>query len=255
MKKLIALILAALMLTMAFAALAEDLPTLVMVTNAEFPPYEYLDSTNPVVEGSEVTGIDAEIAKAICDKMGCNLQIKDMPFDSLINEVAGGKADFAMAGMTVTPEREQSVLFSLPYATGVQAIIVKEDSPIATVDDLRAEDASYSIGVQLSTTGDIFATDDFGEDRVSQYNSGNEAVLALLNGKIDCVIIDNEPAKAYVAVNDGLKVLETTYVEESYAACFALTNTELQTAFNAALEELINDGTIDEIIAKYIKAD
>lgn len=255
MKKIAALFLALMMMATVFAVLAEDVPTLTMVTNAEFPPYEYIDSTDPIVEGSDVTGIDAEIAKAVCDKLGYKLVIKDMPFDPLINEVATGKADFAMAGLTITPEREKNVLFSIPYATGVQAIIVKEGSPITTVDDLFDDGAAYTIGVQLSTTGDIFASDDFGEDRVFQFESGNQAVLALLNGKIDCVIIDNEPAKAYVSVNEGLMVLKTTYVEESYAACFGPKNTELQAKFNAALEELINDGTIAEIIAKYIKAE
>ena len=160
-----------------------------------------------------------------------------------------------MAGMTVTEERKQMINFSSSYATGIQAVIVKEDSPIATVDDLYAEGADYKIGVQLSTTGDIYATDDFGEDHVVPYPNGNDATMALLAGKVDCVIIDNEPAKAYVAANEGLKVLETSYAVEDYAACIAKDNTELLEKFDAALKELIDDGTVAAIIGKYIKAE
>ena len=248
MKKLIALFLSLMMIALSATALAD---TLTMVTNASFPPYEY-------VEGEEIVGIDPEIAKAIADKLGCELEIVDMDFNSLIAAVQAGKADFAMAGMTVSEERLQMVNFSETYATGVQAVIVKEDSPITSVDDLKAEGANNKIGVQLTTTGDLYVTDDIeaaGLGTVERYRNGNEAVLALLNGKIDCVVIDIEPAKAYVAANTGLKILETTYAEEEYAACFAKENTELLDKFNAALKELKEDGTIDAIIGKYIKAE
>lgn len=248
MKKITALVLALMLSLTAVSALAD---TLVMATNASFPPYEY-------VEGDQVVGIDADIAAAICEKLGYELQIDDMEFDSLIAAVKSGKADFAMAGMTVTEERQQMINFSDSYATGIQSVIVKEDSDITCVDDLFAEGANHTVGVQLSTTGDIYASGDIqdaGYGTVLQFPNGNEAVLALVNGKIDCVIIDNEPAKAYVAANAGLKVLDTSYAVEDYAAAIAKENTELLEKFNAALAELKADGTIDAIVAKYIAAE
>ena len=217
--------------------------TLVMATNAEFPPYEYH-------EGNEVVGIDAEIAKAIADKLGMELKIEDVSFDSIIPGVQAKKYDMGMAGMTVTDERLKSVNFSDPYAKGVQSIIVKEGSDIKSADDLKGK----KIGVQTSTTGDIYASDDYGEDNVTKYDNGAVAVQALLGDKVDCVIIDNEPAKSYVAANKGLKVLDTAYVEEDYAICFNKENTELQAKVNNALKELIADGTVKKIIDKYIKA-
>lgn len=217
---------------------------LTMATNAFFPPYEYY-------EGDKIVGIDAEIAEAIAEKLGLELQIDNMEFDSIITAVATGAADFGLAGMTVTPKRLEEVDFSISYANGVQVIIVKEGSPITSVDDLGAEGATYKIGVQLGTTGDNYASQDF-EGRVTQYNNGNQAVLALQNGDVDCVIIDNEPAKAFVKANEGLVILDTSYADEDYAACFAQENDALREAVDAAIEELIMDGTIDAIIEKYI---
>lgn len=248
MKKLLAL---ALTLAMTLTAAAAFADTLTMATNASFPPYEYYD-------GENVVGIDAEIAAAIAEKLGCELEIADMEFDSIIAAVQSGKADFAMAGMTVTEERQQMVSFSDSYATGIQAVIVKEDSPITTVDDLFKEGANYNVGVQLTTTGDIKTTEDIEEKglgTVSRFPNGNEAVMALVSGKIDCVVIDNEPAKAYVAANEGLKVLDTEYAVEDYAACIAKDNDEFLAKFNAALKELTEDGAIQSIIDKYIKAE
>ncbi len=246
MKKIIAIMAAVAMLSLCcFTAFAD---TLVMGTNANFPPYEYW-------EGDTIVGIDAEVAAALAAKLGMDLQIDDMDFGAIINAVASGKADMGMAGMTVTEERLQSVNFSVSYATGIQAIIVKEGSPIASVDDLYAEGASYMIGVQESTTGDIYCSDDFGEDHVSKYKNGADAVAALVADKVDCVIIDNEPAKVFVASNEGLKILDTEYVEEQYAIAIALENTELLDKVNAALQELIDDGTVAGIVAKYISAE
>lgn len=219
---------------------------LIMATNAYFPPYEYY-------EGEQIIGIDAEIAAAIAEKLGLELVIQDMEFDSIITAVSTGAADFGLAGMTITEDRLKEVDFSISYATGVQAIIVKEGSPITCVDDLYAEGASYKVGVQLGTTGDIYATDDFGSDNVVPYPKGNEAVAALIGGDIDCVIIDNQPAESFVAANEGLVILETAYANEDYAACLAKNNNDLLDAVNKAIEELIVDGTIDAIVAKYIQ--
>ncbi len=221
-------------------------PVLKMGTNAYFKPYEYY-------EGDKVVGIDAEIAAAIAEKLGMTLEIQDMEFDSILTAVNEGSVDFGMAGMTITEDRLLEVDFSISYANGVQSIIVKNDSPITTADDLSAEGATYKVGVQLGTTGDIYATDDFGSDRVTTYSNGNEAVLALTGGSVDCVIIDNEPAKALVAANEGLKILETAYANEDYAICVKKGNSELLDKINAAIMELTEDGTIASIVAKYIK--
>ena len=167
-----------------------------MATNAQFPPYEYY-------EGDKIVGIDAEMAAAIADKLDMKLVIDDMDFDAIITSVQSGKSDMGMAGMTVTEDRLKSINFSDSYATGIQSVIVPEGSKIKTVDDLSADGAKYLIGTQKGTTGDIYAEDDFGAERVMKYASGNEAVQALVTGKVDCVIIDNEPAKAYVEANNN----------------------------------------------------
>ena len=257
MKKFLAVLLAALMICISFVACSSEKKsddtntdtdtqeTLTMATNAEFPPYEYK-------EGDNVVGIDAEVAQAIADKLGMKLEIVDTKFDAIIPGVQSGKYDMGMAGMTVTPEREQSVSFSDSYATGIQSIIVKQGSDIKSVDDLSEK---TKIGVQLGTTGDIYAKDDFGDEAVQEYDKGADAVQALIAGKIDCVIIDNEPAKSFVAANEGLEILKTSYAEEDYAICFKKNNTELQTKVNDALKELIADGTVQKIVDKYITAD
>ena len=216
--------------------------TLTMATNAYFPPYEYY-------EGEKIVGIDAVIAQAIADKLGLTLKIEDMEFDSIITAVSTGKVDMGLAGMTVTEERKQNVNFSDTYATGVQVVIVTEDSDIATIDDLAS---GKKIGVQLATTGDIYCSGDFGDENVEKYNKGNDAVMALKAGKVDAVVIDDEPAKSYVAANEGLKILDTEYVTEEYAAAMNKDNTALLDAVNAALAELKADGTLDAIITKYI---
>ncbi len=219
--------------------------TLVMGTNASFPPYEFVDDNNKIV------GIDAEIAEAVAEKIGKKLVIKDMEFDSLLTAVQGGSVDIVLAGLTVNDERKQSVNFTDSYANGKQVIIVKENSAIATADDLKDK----KIGVQSGTTGDIYCTDDFGQENVKQFPNGSLAVQALLNDQIECVVIDNEPAKNYVAANQGLKILETEYLSEDYAAAISKDNKELLEQVNKAMAELKADGTIDKILAKYIKAE
>ena len=224
--------------------------TLVMATNATFEPYEYY-------EDQKVVGIDPDIAQAVCDVLGYDLKIEDMEFDSIIPAVTSGKASMGMAGMTVTPDRLKSVDFSDTYATGVQAIIVKEGSDITSVDDLFAEGASHKIGVQTGTTGDLYTTDDIegaGLGTVERFQKGADAVLALTQGKIDCVVIDNNPAKSFVAANEGLKILDTEYAVEDYAICLPK-NSPLTEKINTALAELTADGTIQKIIDKYISAE
>ena len=226
-------------------------PKLVMATNAQFPPYEFY-------ENDAIIGIDAEIAGAIADKLGMELEISDMEFDSIIEAVKGGKADIGMAGLTITDERKEEVDFTVSYATGVQVVIVAEDSAITSVDDLFAEGANHVIGVQRNTTGDLYSTwdiEDAGLGTVERYSKGADAVQALKTGKVDCVVIDNEPAKNFVANVEGLKILDTEYAIEEYAAIVSKDNTELFNKVNTALQELIDDGTVAKIVAKYIPAE
>ena len=224
---------------------AEGKEELHMATNAQFPPYEYYD-------GDKIVGIDAEIAQAIADELGMELEIEDIAFDSIIPEIVSGKADMALAGMTVTEDRKASVDFSDTYATASQMIIVKEDSEIAGPDDLKG----VTVGVQLGTTGDIYVSDlEADGTTVERYNKGFEAVQALSQGKIDAVVIDGEPAKTFVSETEGLKILDEAFTVEEYAIAVKKGNTELLDKVNGALETLKDNGTLDEIVAKYIKAE
>lgn len=224
---------------------------LVMATNAAFPPYEFKD-------GDDFAGIDVEIAGKIAEKLGMTLEIKDVEFGSIVGGVQTGKFDIGMAGMTVTDERLESVNFSTSYATGIQVVIVAEDSDIASLDDLKG-DGSMKFGVQQDTTGDIYASDTienggYGEENVIRYKTGADAVQALITGKVDAVIIDNEPAKSFVAANEGLKILDGEWTLENYAIAIAKENEALLTAVNNALAELTADGTIASIVSAYIPA-
>ena len=218
---------------------------LTMATNATFPPYEM------TTDAGTIEGIDVDTAQAIAEKLGLELQIDDMDFDAALLSVQQGKADIAMAGITVTDERMAVMSFSDSYATGIQSVIVPEGSDIASVDDL----AGKKIGTQRGTTGYIYCTDDFGEDAVVAYDSGLTAVQALNNGQVDAVVIDNAPAQEFVAANPGLKILDTSYAEEDYAIGMNKSNTALLEAVNAALEELKADGTLQSIVDKYITAE
>ena len=232
------------------AASAAELTTvtpgkLTMSTNAAFPPYESTDDNGNFV------GIDIDVAAAIAEKLGLELQVDDMDFDAALLAAQNGKSDLVMAGVTVTEDRQLVMDFSDSYATGIQSIIVKEDSDIATPDDL----ADKMIGTQRGTTGYIYCSDDFGDEHVTPYDDGLTAVQALVNGQVDAVVIDNAPAKEFVEANPGLKILDTAYAEEDYAIGVAKGNTAMLDAINGALEELKNDGTLQAIVDKYIKAE
>lgn len=216
---------------------------LVMATNAEFPPYEYR-------EGDDIVGIDADMAAAVAEELGMELEIEDMAFDSIIPAIQSGKADIGVAGMTVDPDRLENVNFSDTYAQASQVIIVKADSEIAGPDDLEGK----TIGVQLGTTGDIYASD-IKDSTVEQYNKGFEAVQALTQGKIDAVVIDGEPAKEFVKEAEGLKILDEPLTEEEYAIAIAKDNEELLEKVNKALASLKESGKLDEIVGKYITAE
>ncbi len=266
MKKYIRIIALALVCVMALPMLVacgakKDDNKLVMATNAAFPPYEFY-------EGDKIVGIDAEIAALVADKLGMELEIMDVEFGSIIGGVQTGKFDIGMAGMTVTEERKESVNFSTTYATGIQSVIVLEDSEYASYEDFytgfdadgnpEGVKEGIKIGVQQDTTGDIYSSSapaewGFGEENVIRYKTGNDAVQALVTGKVTAVIIDNEPAKSYVESNEGLKILEGSYTEEEYAICVSKENEELLNKINDALAELTESGEIQKIVDKYIK--
>ncbi len=252
MKKLFAVLLSA-MLLLAMAACGEQPQTpddtqepavLHMATEGTFPPYEYYDN-------GQLVGIDIEVAGAIAEKLGMKLETTDIAFDSIIPGVQAGKYDIGMAGVTVSEERLQQVNFSDSYATGVQVVIVKEGGKVQSLDDM----ADAIIGTQSGTTGFIYASSDFGDDHVKSFTKTTDAVEALKNGQVDCVMLDNEPAKALVAANPdaGLSILDTAYANEDYAIAINKQNTDLLNQINAALAELKADGTLQSIIDKYIK--
>ncbi len=243
MKKSLTVILAVCAMMMLCACSSKSSDKLVMATNAAFPPYES-------VEGSEIVGIDPEIAKLIADDLGKELVIEDMAFDSIIAAVQTGKADIAMAGMTVTEDRKQNIDFSDPYTEAAQVIVVKTDSTVATPDDLTGK----TIGVQIGTTGDIYAEDIEGAT-IERYSKYFEAINALIQGKIDAVIVDREPAKVFVNENAELKLIDEEFTVEEYAIGVSKENTQLLNDINASLKKLKESGKVDEIINKYIKAE
>ena len=248
MKKIIAMILVAMLAFAGVSAMAESLK---MCTNVAFPPYEFYG------EDGEPTGIDIEIAKAICEKIGYELEVVDIDFGSIIPALVSGSYDFSAAGMTVTEERKQSVQFTDTYATGIQSIIVPADSTVTGLDDFVEANGTVKVGVQMATTGDLYTTWDYedeGKGTVDRYANGAAAVQALLAGKVDCVVIDNEPAKNFVAQNEGLKILDTAYAVEDYAMAFSK-ESPIFADFNAALAELIEDGTVKGIIDTFIPAE
>lgn len=250
--KVIALVLVAIMCVSVLAACGQSAApaasakkVVTTATNVAFPPYEYY-------ENEKAVGIDVDIVKAVCDKLGYEMEINDMEFGSVITSVAAGKVDVGFGAITITEERAKSVDFTTSYATGIQTVIVTEGSSIKSVDDLAN---AGKIGVQADTTGDIYATGDFGEEHIARFNKGADAVQALLTGKCDAVIIDDSPAKTFYEQNDGLVLLDTAYAEEAYGFEISKDNKDFYNEFNTALEALIADGTVQAIIDKYITAD
>ena len=227
-------------------AFAEEDDTFTIATNAEFAPWEM------VGEGGEYVGIDMDLARLIAEELGMELVIENVDFNSVVNMVVTGKADAAIAGLTITPEREEEVLFSIPYATAVQSVIVREGyEEIATLDDLVGK----IVGVQMSTTGDLFVSEMEGVE-VRQYSSGTNAAMDLAAGRVDAVMIDSAPAASIVSNIEGLVILEGIEMdEESYSIAFAKDNTELCEQVNAILEKLIEDGTVEELYLKYTLGD
>jgi len=214
---------------------------LIMGTNAEFPPFEYM-------EGGKVVGFDPAMMEKIAEKLGLTLEIKNMDFDSLPEALSSGQIDVIAAGFTVSPEREEQMLFADSYYTAKQTIIVKADSDIASKDDLKDK----KIGVQSGTTGQLEAEEL--TEQVVPFNNGAMAVEALLSGQVDAVIIDNNPANEYYNQHsDTLKLIENQFADEDYAVAVKKGNTALRDAINKAIKELKEDGTLDSIKKQYIK--
>lgn len=243
MKKIISLIMVVTIMLCMFVGCGETTQdnVITMATSADFEPYEYY-------ENDKIVGIDIDIMNAVCEKIGMQLQPEDMSFDSVIGAAQTGKADIAMSGITITEDRKNMVDFTIPYTSTTQSIIVAQGSAITVKADLKDK----KIGVQINTTGDTQVTEEFGDAAVDRYQNGALAVESLKNGKVDCVVIDGEVAKALVDANEGLEIIADAYSIEEYAIALQKGNTELLDKINGALEELLADGTIDKIIAKYI---
>ena len=215
-------------------------------TNAEFPPFEFVD------DNGEPDGFDVALIKAIGEKLGVEVEVENMEFEALVASI-GNKIDVAIAGMTITDERKENADFSDPYYDAVQYVILPEGSEIATFDDL----AGKTIGVQLGTTGDFIASDDVDGANVKQYNKGVDAVNDLINGRVDCVIIDKNPALVFAGKFEG----QLTAVDgeqfgfgiENYAIAMPKGDTALAAQINGALKELKEDGTFDELVKTYIE--
>lgn len=215
---------------------------IVMLTNAAFPPFEYLGDDN------KPAGVDVDIAQAVADELGVTLEVVDMDFDGIVPAIQSGQGDLGVAGMTNTPERANSVGFSINYVSTTQMIIVQEGSDIKTPDDLVGK----TIGVQMGTTGDIFASD-IEDANMQRFKTGPDAGLALGNGQIDAIVIDAMPAAQIAAAGSGLIVLEEPLTEEQYAIAIAKENTDLKEVVDKVLQKMLDDGSIDKLIEKHLQ--
>ena len=213
-------------------------PKLVMATNAEFPPYEY-------ISGTKIDGIDPEIIRRIAEKLGYELDIQNMSFDSVITAVQSGKADIAASGITVTEERKKRVSFTLPYVIAEQLIIVPKKSEIQSSEDLK----KVRVGVQHGTTGDLYISKNIKDPE--RFANAPVAIAALLAGKLDAVVIDSEPAHVFVRQRPELKLLPQPLTFEEYAFAINRKNSKLLNQFNAELAAMKKSGELEDIIAYY----
>lgn len=249
MKKIVSMILAIAMLMICSVCFAEGEAVLRAGTNPEFAPFEYVGDTG------EVEGIDVDIISEIAKDLGMTITIESMDFDALVPSLVSGKLDVAIAGMTITEDRLQSVLFSDPYFNATQVVILPEGSTIATQDDLKGK----KIGVQMGTTGDLMISEPKYEvASVERYNKGMDAALDLVNGRLDAVVIDTLPAQQFAAALQGLTVRDDILTEaevEAYGIAVPMGQEELVAKINASIARMKEDGTFDAILLKYVEAD
>ena len=216
--------------------------TLVMVTEAGFAPYEYY-------ENKEIVGVDVEIAKKVAQKMGKKLEIKDVAFDSIINEVQKGKADFAAAGMSITEERQKQVDFSIEYATSKQVVIVKKNSTITDPNMIYTK----KVGVQLGTVADLYLSEKMSDKNIVRQKKYLSLVEDLKANKVEAIVMDSLPANEILKTNQNLKMLDKELFEDKYGMVVKKGNTEMVNAINEVLEEVISNGQVDSWTIEYTK--
>lgn len=218
----------------------KDDSKLIMVTEAGFAPYEYYSN-------GEIVGVDVDIAKEVAASMGKELVIKDIAFDSIINEVKTGKADFGAAGISYNEDRAKNVDFTINYSTSKQVVIVKNDSGITNIGDINGK----KIAVQLGSIADTYVSSTYKDASVVRQKKYLAAIEDLNTGKVDCVVMDLLPAEQILKTNSGLKILDGALVEDSYGMIVKKGNKELLDNINRVLEKLKNEGKIDEYIIKH----
>lgn len=236
MKKVIILI----MLLITLGGCKKNTNELIMVTEAGFAPYEYYD-------GGEIVGVDVDIAREIAKYLGKTLVVKDIAFDSIINEVKTGKADFGAAGISYSENRAKNVDFSINYSVSKQVVIVSNNSNINNVNNI----SNKKIAVQLGSIADTFVTENFKNASIVRQKKYLAAIEDLKAGKVDCVVMDELPAKEIVASNSGIKILDGSLTNDSYGMVVKKGNKELLDAINTVLEKLKNEGKIDEYIINH----
>lgn len=235
MKKIVVLL-----ISLLFISGCGNKDTLVMVTEAGFAPYEYY-------ENGEIVGVDVDIAREIAKKLGKELEIKDVAFDSIVNEVKTGKADFGAAGISYNEERAEEVDFTINYATSKQIIVVRDNSNISKKEDLE----NLTIAVQLGSVGDSYVTQNYENAKIIRQKKYLAAIEDLKTGKADCVVMDELPAKAILKENTNLKILDTELFTDSYGMIVKKGNKELLDAINEVLQQLLDEGKIEEYIINH----
>ena len=213
---------------------------LIMVTEASFAPYEYYSD-------GKITGVDVEIAKEIAKEMGKKLVVKDVAFDSIIHEVKSGKADLGVAGISYSEERAKQVDFSIDYTTSKQVIIVKINSDINTIDDIKTK----KIAVQLGSAADIYVSEEYNNKNIVRQKKYLAAIQDLKDDKVDCVVMDELPAKQIVNENNDIKIIDDILAEDNYGIIVAKGNKELLEIINRVILRLKQEGKIEEYVLKH----
>lgn len=238
MKRLFVLVLAVLM-CVSILSYGEEL---VVGTNAEFPPFEY------IADDGSIQGFDIELIQAILDLANIQYKVESMEFDALPAALNAGQIDIAIAALTISEEKGKSVLFSQPYFSATQKLIVLKDSEISKESDILS---GMKVGVQLGTTGDVYVTDNMENVICERYSKALDAIMDLKNGRIDAVMVDSAPAIVFTKEVEGIKVLEENLSDEQYGVAVQLGKDELMMVINEGLQTLQENGGFEEIYVKY----